>query len=87
MYESIPKAVILTAPHRYAWNIVVREHQFTQEELLGVKEFLDLPTLIRTQRCLTLAFLKAHFAEDIDMCLEVDWDDVDKALAAHKSMT
>jgi hypothetical protein len=79
MYESVPKSLLLAEPHRFAWNIVVREHQFTQEELLAVREYLDLPTLIRFQRCLTLDFLRTHFTKDIDDCLEVDWTDVKNA--------
>lgn len=79
MYESFSKADILAEPHRFAWNIVVREHQFTQDELLTVREYLDLPTFLRFQQCLTLAFLREHFQTDIDNCLEVDWEDVRNA--------
>ncbi len=79
MYESIPRSLLLAEPQRFAWNIVVREHQFTQEELISVREYLDLPTFIRFQRCLTRAFLKEHFAKEIDDCLEVDWEDVRNA--------
>lgn len=85
MYESIPKSQILQEPQRYAWNILVCERQFTQEELLAVKEYLDLPTMIRSQLCLTRDFLEAHFVAEIDACLEVDWDDVEAALARSHS--
>jgi hypothetical protein len=59
----------------YAWNILLRCKQFTQEELLEVREYCCLPEMIRYQKSVTLEFLETHFAEEIDACLEVDWED------------
>lgn len=84
MYETVEKTEFFQRPSQFAWNIVVREHQFTQEELLAVKEFLDLPTMLRFQTCLTLPFLREHFQPEIDECLEVDWDDVRRWLQQHR---
>lgn len=85
MYESVERTEFLATPWKFAWNIVVREFQFTQEELVAVKEYLDLPTLIRFQRCLTRPFLEAHFGAEIDACLEVDWYDIEKIMTDRAS--
>lgn len=76
-YERIGKAPLLAEPHKYAWNNVLRYVQFTQDELLILKPYLSLPELIQCQKSLTRAFLRAHFAAEIDACLEVDWRDVE----------
>ncbi len=82
MYNTIEKEEILQAPQRYAWNIVLRHKQFTEEELLKVKEYLALPEMIRFQHAASLAFLRTHFQKEIDDCLEVDWLDVSRWIAA-----
>ena len=75
MYELVTKEELFQAPERYAWNILLREKQFTQEELLSVREYLPLPEMIRFQHAVTEEFLREHFARDIDACYEVDWYD------------
>ena len=75
MYEHLTKIVIFQAPHRYAWNILLREFQFTQEELLIARDYVSLPEMIRFQHAATMEFLREHYQKDIDDCLEVDWND------------
>ncbi len=43
-YSRLEKPEIFQAPHRYAWNILLRVKQFTQEELLEVREYCPLVT-------------------------------------------
>lgn len=50
--------------------------QFTQPEILQMKEYMDIYTLVRFQKALTREFLRANFAEEIDECLELDWNDI-----------
>jgi hypothetical protein len=69
------KEELLKEPHKYAWNIVLRFKQFTQEEILLLRDFLPLVELIRFQDSVTLDFLHAHFQKDIDDSYDVDWND------------
>jgi hypothetical protein len=77
-YSRLEKDEIFQAPHRYAWNILLRAKQFTQEELLEHREYCPLVEMIRFQDSVTLEFLRTHFEADIDACLEVDWEDCRK---------
>ncbi len=61
-------------PERYAWNILLRVQQFTEEELLHVREYISLPEMIRFQHVASMDFLQSHFSKEIDECLEVDWE-------------
>lgn len=85
MYERYSKTDIFQAPQRFAWNILLREKQFTEEELLEAREYLSLPEMMRFQEVATEAFLRAHFAAEIDECLEVDWND-QKRWAAERAL-
>ena len=66
---------VLAQPKSFAWNIVLELLQFSQEELLEVRQIVHLPLeeLIRFQKCLTQSFLIEHFLSEIDESLEVDW--------------
>ena len=77
-YENIPRQDILSNPSKYAWNCVLYYLQFSQEEILSVKEWIDVYDIIRFQKAVTKQFLHDHFQKDIDDCLEVDWNDVNK---------
>ena len=72
----------LKNPERYAWNLLLTQVQFTQEELLHVRNWIVIRSLIRYQTSVTKAFLEEHFATDIDESLEVDWAFVE--LYVHK---
>ncbi len=85
-YASLEKTVIFQAPNMYAWNILLRCKQFTQAELLQVREYLPLPEMIRFQTSATMEFLRTHFAEEIDACLEVDWEDCARLCACRVSI-
>ncbi len=75
---SIGKPALLRNPQNYAWNCALYYMQFTQEELLEVKEHLDIVALIKYQTSVTRAFLRTHFEHEIDESLEVDWAMVEK---------
>ena len=72
----------IKTPEKYAWNLLLSQVQFTQEELLRVSAWITIREMIRYQKCLTRAFLEKHFVADIDESLEVDWDFVE--LYVHK---
>ena len=74
LYGSIGKAVILANPDQYAWNCVLEHLQFTQAELLQVRSYICIKSLILYQEAITLQFLKENFREEIDNDLTVDWD-------------
>ena len=77
-YENIPKIDILRNPSKYAWNCILYYVQFSQEEILSVKEWIEVRELIQFQKSVTKQFLREHFQKEIDDCLEVDWTDVNK---------
>lgn len=77
-YYKISKPLILSYPSNYAWNNVLRYIQFTQEELLSVRDWIELKELIRFQECVTHDFLREHFQAEIDMSLDIDWNDIEK---------
>ena len=77
VYARLGKVELLTHPIRYSWNCVLSFVQFTQEELLQIRSHLHIPTLIRAQKCLTREFLRSQFADEINACPDVDWNDVE----------
>ncbi len=80
-YEKIGKETILANPSSYAWNCVLYYIQFSQEEILIMKELIEVRELIKFQKSVTKQFLRDNFQKEIDDCLEVDWNDVDKYVA------
>jgi hypothetical protein len=80
LYKSIGKAVILANPDQYAWNCVLEHIQFTQAELLQVRSYVCMKSVILFQEAITLQFLKENFREEIDNDLTVDWELVKIAL-------
>lgn len=77
-YVSEGKAKIMANPQNYAWNCVLCFIQFTQAEILQMKAYVDICTLVRYQNAVTREFLHTNFAEEIDGCLELDWNDINK---------
>ena len=77
-YENINKLDILSNPSKYAWNCLLYYVQFSQEEIIYLKEWIEVRELIRFQKSVTILFLREHFQKEIDDCLEVDWNDVKK---------
>jgi len=75
-YKSEGKEKIMAEPQKYAWNCVLAFIQFTQEEIIKMKDYIDIVTLVRYQKSVTYQFLREHFSEDIDECLELDWNDI-----------
>ena len=77
-YDRILKDTILKNPQNYPWNIVMAHYQFTQEELLVFRDYVDLHTMILYQTCLTKSFLKANFYKDICDDDRTSWSEVEK---------
>jgi hypothetical protein len=72
------KEDILRNPANYPWNYILRYIQFSQDEILFVKEWIEIYELVRYQTSITRQFLRKHFKKDIDNSLEIDWNDVEK---------
>ncbi len=64
----------LANPAAHAWNYVLHYVQFTQEQLLEVRDYVDLVAMVKYQKCVTMDFLRTHFRDEINACLELDWD-------------
>lgn len=75
-YERTGKAQLLANPVAYAWNCVLIYIQFTQAELLSVKNYLDIPALVKYQTCVTRAWLHEHFETDIEECHHIGWGQI-----------
>lgn len=73
----------LTNPASYAWNELLYRVQFTQEQLLSVRDYLDIPALVKYQKCVTLEWLETHFMNEINECIDVDWAQIEARLTAH----
>ena len=84
-YASLRKEDLLSAPEQYAWNAVLYYIQFTQDELVRVKSWIDIRALVKYQRSITREFLEEHFREDIDECLLLTWDDVERYVREHNN--
>lgn len=63
---------ILENPQDYPWNVVLFHVQFSQEELLLVRDYVDLYSMIRYQKCLTREFLRQHFLQEIEESDDTD---------------
>jgi hypothetical protein len=77
-YKSISMDEIYKHPEKYAWNCLLYYKQFSKDELLHFKEYIEVVELIKHQHVASVEFLRTHFTKEIDECLEVDWDDVKK---------
>jgi hypothetical protein len=77
-YISVGKPALLNNPSAYAWNNVLYYLQFTQSELLEVRDHYDVKDIIYYQSSVTRSFLKEHFIDEINNSLEVDWQTVEK---------
>jgi hypothetical protein len=78
------KAELLTNYQRYCWKNLLVDVQFTQEELLRVKDHFCKPNstalrnMIRFQKSVTKEFLLQHFVKEIDDDEYVDWTHIQK---------
>lgn len=77
-YDNINKSDVFMNPSKYAWNCLLYYIQFSQDEILEMKEWIEVRELIKFQKSVTKQFLRDNFQKEIDDCLEVDWNDVDK---------
>ena len=77
-YTSLSKEELFKTPDRYAWNCVLYYIQFTQEELLQIRPWVDIMVMVKHQRCLTRQFVRAHFRDEVDEHDMLTWEMVDK---------
>ena len=77
-YKSLSKEELFKAPDNYAWNCVLYYVQFTQEELLRVREWIDIRVMVKHQKCLTRSFVHKHFSRDVDDDDLLTWEAVYK---------
>ena len=77
-YKHINKNDILSNPSNYAWNYILHYVQFSQDEILSVKEWIEIPELIKYQLSVTTNFLREHFQKEINIHPDIDWTDVKK---------
>ena len=77
-YNQSEKETILQNPEKYSWNLLLHYVQFTQEEILKNKPYMEMREMIRFQKSITKEFLKEHFTKEIDDDITVDWNYVDK---------
>lgn len=77
-YASLSKADIFANPGNYAWNCMLYYIQFSQEELLAAKPWIEIIPMVKYQSCLTRSFVLDHFAEEVDESDILTWKDVDK---------
>ncbi len=67
----------MAEPSKYAWNCVLFYIQFTQEELLFLREWLPIREMIMYQRSLTRSFLHTYFQDVIDDSFEIGWSEAE----------
>jgi hypothetical protein len=77
-YASLSKEELFTTPDKYAWNCVLYYIQFTQSELLQMREWIDIMVMVKHQHCLTRQFVHDHFSQEVDDHDLLTWDMVDK---------
>lgn len=77
-YKNISAEDLYKHPEKYAWNCLLYYKQFSRDELIYFKEYVELMQLIKYQKVASVAFLRTHFTKEINDSLEVDWDDVKK---------
>jgi hypothetical protein len=77
-YTSLSKTDIFLNPGHYAWNCLLYYVQFSQDELLAAKEWIDIIPMVKYQRCLTRSFIRQHFADEVDMSDLLTWEHVEK---------
>jgi hypothetical protein len=70
----------LNNPEQFAWNELLYRIQFTQKQLLSVRDYLDIPALVKYQKCVTLEWLETHFMNEINECIDVDWVQIEAHL-------
>jgi hypothetical protein len=80
-YTSLSKTDIFANPGKYAWNCLLYYVQFSQDELLVAKEWIDIIPMVKHQKCLTRSFVRTHFADEVDDSDLLTWQDVDKYVA------
>lgn len=76
-YERIGKTAVLAYPDKYPWNCVLAYIQFTCDELLSVRDYLDIVAVVKYQKAVTRAWLRKHFAADIDESHHIGWKHVE----------
>ncbi len=66
-------AELLATPWAWPWNIVLRVHQFTQSEILEVRDYCDIYDIVRFQAAATYDFVEQYFTAEVDASDMLDW--------------
>jgi hypothetical protein len=77
-YKSLSKEDLFKSPDKYAWNCVLYYIQFTQAELLSVRERIDIINMVKYQKCLTRGFVRENFSCEVDDDDLLTWEAVYK---------
>jgi transposase len=77
-YATLERSVILASPQNYTWNCVLYYIQFTQDELLQVKDWLDIIAVIKYQQSASYRFLESYFTDEINEASDINWDEIKK---------
>ena len=75
-YESLSKMDIFAQPQNYPWNCLLYYRQFTQDELVNVKPWIDIINMVKYQTCLTRRFVHEHFQDVVDNDDLLTWEAV-----------
>ena len=75
-YRLLPKEELFKTPDKYPWNCVLYYIQFTQSELLQVRDWIDIMVMVKHQKCLTRSFVREHFHLEVDNHDILTWEAV-----------
>ena len=79
-YASLSKEDLFKTPDRYAWNCVLYYIQFTQSELLLVRDWIDIMVMVKHQRCLTRQFVSDNFLAEVNDHDLLTWEMVNNCV-------
>jgi hypothetical protein len=77
-FKSIPLSLLYATPEIYPWNCLLYFRQFSKQELIDFKEFVEIVELVKHQESATYEFVLMNFKKEVDECDLLDWGDVEK---------
>lgn len=81
-YSTLSKTDIFSNPGQYPWNCLLYYKQFTQDELIIGRPWIEIVDMVKYQKCLTLEFIQTHFENEVDESDILSWEDVQKYIAS-----
>lgn len=76
-YSTLTKTIVFENPTKYGWNLFLKYHQLSEDEILNFRQHLDVIDIVRYQNVATIPFLKKHFTYEIDECWNLTWEEVE----------